>query len=171
MRKKQFTFCQHCDKKIQKIRRSTKYCNRNCQAKHLHIRGIIGRKKEGKYVECINCKKVFYVQNHRFKKGNVKYCSRHCLAKIHLSQFSEFWFKPTKKIPRKYKTIIVNGKQIREHRWIMEQHLGRKLKTCEHIHHINGDPLDNRLENLQIVSNSEHQRIEHIERKKIIFSS
>lgn len=28
-----------------------------------------------------------------------------------------------------------------------------------HIHHINGDRLDNRIENLSLVSNSEHQRL------------
>jgi len=38
----------------------------------------------------------------------------------------------------------------------MEQHLGRKLGRYEIVHHINGDPQDNRLENLQVMSLSEH---------------
>ena len=45
------------------------------------------------------------------------------------------------------------------HRLIMEHHIGRKLKSNEHIHHINNNKLDNRIENLQIVSPSEHIRI------------
>jgi hypothetical protein len=41
----------------------------------------------------------------------------------------------------------------------MEKHLGRYLAPKEHIHHINGDGTDNRIENRQIVSASEHQKL------------
>src|SRR5262245_44202775 len=37
-----------------------------------------------------------------------------------------------------------------EHRWIMEQILGRELTEAESVHHINGDRTDNRIENLQL---------------------
>lgn len=48
-----------------------------------------------------------------------------------------------------YKTI--NGKKNRVHRHIMEDHLGRILESNEHVYHINGDPRDNRLQNLVVV--------------------
>ena len=48
-----------------------------------------------------------------------------------------------------YKTI--NGAKKRLHRHVMEEHLGRVLSSNEHIYHINGDPKDNRIENLIII--------------------
>jgi len=47
-----------------------------------------------------------------------------------------------------------------EHRVVMAQTCGRPLRAGEHVHHRNGDGLDNRPENLQIVTHAEHMRIE-----------
>lgn len=55
-----------------------------------------------------------------------------------------------------YKYINHNGKTAREHRVVMENLLGRKLDEDEVVHHINENKQDNRIENLQIMSRSEH---------------
>ena len=117
---------------------------------------------------CQCCKAEFYVPPYRAEKA--KYCSRSCLAKEHLEQFAHLRFQPTDKPKHTYKTMTVNGKQVRVHRHLMEQHLGRKLASWEHVHHINGDSHDNRLENLAVLSNAAHQKVEVEERMRPIWN-
>ena len=64
------------------------------------------------------------------------------------------------KISNGYHQVFVDGHWRLEHRLIMEAHLGRPLRTEEHVHHKDHNKLNNSLDNLQLVANTiEHNHL------------
>lgn len=54
---------------------------------------------------------------------------------------------------------LKGGGRIYQHRQVMETALGRKLRDNEQVHHKNRNRRDNRLENLQVVTQEQHLRL------------
>ena len=133
---------------------------------------------------CLHCGTLTEVIKAREEK--FKYCSQRChgfavLAKIDPKEIPRArganhfaWKGGRRKHTNGYIWILVDGKYWLEHRWVMMQHLGRTISRSEHVHHLNGNKLDNRIENLELLSVAEHTR-QHNPRlgtgKPILFSS
>ena len=69
-----------------------------------------------------------------------------------------YWFVCVPGHPKSSKQGYVG-----EHTLIMEKHIGRHLKPEEVVHHVNRDRKDNRIQNLQLMTDVEHKRLHAIE--------
>lgn len=84
-------------------------------------------------------------------RGPGTYCAPHLAAFL-----TEQGVKPPEPPkPAPYRSVMRGARRVLEHRYVMEQHLGRLLVDDENVHHINGVRNDNRLENLELWSSSQ----------------
>lgn len=90
------------------------------------------------------------------------YCSRKCMALGFVKPGSVMIDSSGYRVVRD----PITRKLRREHRVVMERHIGRSLTRSEYVHHRNHDKLDNRIENLEIMTPAAHSRLHNLGRKK-----
>jgi endogenous inhibitor of DNA gyrase (YacG/DUF329 family) len=147
--------CETCGKPVYKSKGQTKkrYCSQEC-----HFEGL----KVGQQQKCLECGKSFYVQpsNPRL------YCGRQCYEADRIKTSGIGRMHNGREVIRDSGGYLriwepehpsANQGRVTEHRWLVEQALGRYLRSDEHVHHVNGVKDDNRLENLQVMGAQEHR--------------
>ena len=157
--------CQQCGKKFfvpqyeVNYRPNIKYCSTECY--HASTR------KPPLVRNCLHCGKEFIVDRKHKEK---KFCNIECACsyKRHSNRTATFGADG-------YKYVwFSDGSGQKEHRYIIEQHLGRKLSTDEVVHHIDGNRANNTISNLVVMSRGEHSalhRKKELDSGKILFRS
>jgi hypothetical protein len=117
---------------------------------------------------CLKCKKSFL----DYPSQTQKYCSRKCIPNRPGIKNPNYRGGAIMIMGYRYiltgKTKSGKSKYTAEHRLVMEKHIGRKLKHYkkEIVHHINGNKLDNRIENLELTNYELHSKHHSYERKR-----
>lgn|SRR5574337_184705 len=115
-------------------------------------------------VECVchYCGKTFIEFRSTVATGRGRYCSQSCNRKDKTGPEATRWNGGRSLTVDGYIRVqLPDGRRMLEHRYVMEQHLGRKLHRGEDIHHISGDKTDNRFENLMLLPKAAHTRLHH----------
>ena len=133
-------------------------------------KGCVTRYRGGRFEEkfCLYCGIKMKPRDNQspVSFNRQKFCSRSCGSKFTRNGV----FKPGDQhrlwrggqclSSNGYRLLLVSiGKYEPEHRIEMEKHIGRKLRKEEIVHHVNRNRLDNRIENLEIMTPGEHSRL------------
>jgi hypothetical protein len=142
-----------------------KICWDNIEGIKLLKTGIFNKYKNGKRIgrfvyfdECEYCHEPYLSAKTKLSK----YCSNNCSNKHNKSfGISNGRYSNGSYCDNGYPSVSINGKNVRVHKMIAENVLGRKLKGNECVHHIDLNKSNNLNSNLVICDVSYHRLIHH----------
>jgi hypothetical protein len=115
---------------------------------------------------CEHCGKDFLALPSEVKRGGGKFCSRSCVDKHRSGDNSPFWRGGRYIDLHGYVMLYMPDNRaaggsgyVAEHRVVMERALGHPIPDGMHVHHIDGNKANNELENLALMSRSEHRAL------------
>lgn len=146
-RDKQIKKCKNCNKEFVAHRIDKIFCSRDCQWNYTYKR----KRQLQTKIKCKQCDKKFIR-----KSSGHKYCSAKCRNK------SKTCKGYVHTVRRK------DGSYVSKHRYVIEQLLGRKLKTSEIVHHIDMNKENNNENNLHLFSNGNEHGLCHGSLNKIV---
>ena len=163
--------CEICNKefKVKPYKKDiAKYCCRDCYYKSLKGKQLPDEARKNAKLARLGTPSW-----NSGKKMTKEYCKNTSRGKkgMYMGKLSWLWKGGKFLTGRNYVKIYApnhpntcSDKHIFEHRYIMEQFLGRLLNSEEVVHHINKDTQDNRIENLKVLTKGEHTTLHNLER-------
>lgn len=163
------TYCDHCKSSYEKTTYNQRYCSYTCNktAKRKRHSKRALKQRDG---VCTQCNQPFSI----VAWHDPIYCSKECRGKGVGDKHRKFLDIPAciegadRKLDKTlgYVRVYVpmhpeanTWGYVYEHRIVAEQTIGRRLKKGEIVHHKNGKRWDNRPENLEVMTASDHGKL------------
>lgn len=147
--------CIRCGKEFRRksVGKRRKFCSAKCYHDSRQNR-VTGK--------CVGCGCELVRTQSRLSAVNW-FCSKRCRGNFQVGSGNANW-KGGRWIQngKRYSYVVRNvsrNKKTSESRMVMELKVGRSLTFNDCVHHINGNPFDNREENLQLMTRSEHSKL------------
>lgn len=147
---------------------SRRFCSLAC--KYIADTGIPRPARQTRVIlSCQQCGAQFTNEpNELARPGRGQFCTRACADFAKIGRPGSRWYGARTIDAYGYVQISVTGEgQVFEHRHIMEVALGRKLADDEDVHHLNSLRDDNHLENLVVMSRTEHKELHAARRERL----